>query len=264
MGTYRSLILAAGQLGFGLLLTLPAAAQDLQARIDWGQRYVVSAPLAGVVREISVRPGDEVAAGQVLFALDTRRLRAEARAAEAEREQLRLELAEAEREVDRAEELYDRTLIAMRELELSRIRRALVAAQLARAEAELQKVRVDLEDSQIRAPARARVLSVAVSVGEAVSPALAPPVLGTLGTTDTMRAGITVDASTAARLQPGQPARVRLDSGAVFDGSVAAVGWQPEDIGFGPGFRVDIQFSPPETAGLRAGQSATVSLGTGE
>jgi RND family efflux transporter MFP subunit len=264
MGTHRRLILAASRLAFGLLLTLPAAAEDLPARIDWGQRYVVSAPLAGVVREISVRPGDEVTEGQVLFALDTRRLRAEARAAEAEREQLRLELAEAEREVERAEELYDRTLIAMRELELSRIKRAMAAAQMTRAEAELQKIRVDLDDSQIRAPARARVLSVAVSVGEAVSPALAPPVLGTLGSTDPMRAEITVDADTAARLQAGQHARVRLDSGTVFDGSVAAVGWQTEDIGFGPGFRVDIQFSPPENVQLRAGQKATVSLGAGE
>jgi RND family efflux transporter MFP subunit len=263
MGTYRRLILAASLSGLGLLLALPATA-DLQARIDWGQRYVVSAPLAGVVREISARPGDQVAEGQVLFALDTRRLRAEARAAEAEREQLRLELAEAEREVDRAEELYDRTLIAVREVELSRIRRAMVAAQLARADADLQKIRVDLEDSQVRSPARARVLSVAVSVGEAVSPALAPPVLATLGSTDPMRAETTVDADTAARLQPGQPARVRLESGEVLDGSVAAVGWETEDIGFGSGFRVDVHFSPPEGLQLRTGQRAVVSLGAGE
>jgi RND family efflux transporter MFP subunit len=264
MGTYHRLILATSLLGLGLLLTLPAAADDLQARIDWGQRYVVSAPLAGVVREISARPGDQVAEGQVLFALDTRRLRAEARAAEAEREQLRLELAEAEREVDRAEELYDRTLIAVREVELSRIRRAMVAAQLARADADLQKIRVDLEDSQVRSPARARVLSVAVSVGEAVSPALAPPVLATLGSTDPMRAETTVDADTAARLQPGQPARVRLESGGVLDGSVVAVGWETEDIGFGPGFRVDVHFSPPEGLQLRAGERAVVLLGAGE
>ncbi|TVP81355.1 efflux RND transporter periplasmic adaptor subunit [Thioalkalivibrio sp.] len=260
MGASRSLILAAALTGLGLVLTQPVAADEREARIDWGQRYTVSAPLAGIVREISIQPGDRVTEGQTLFTLDTRRLRADARAGEAERERLHLELAEADREVERAEELYDRTLIALRELELSRIQRAMAAARLARADAELQKTRVDLEDSVVRAPAAGRILSVTVSMGEAVSPALAPAVLAVLGSTDPMRAETTVDADTAGRLQPGQPARVRLDTGEAFDGSVASVGWQVEDIGFGDGYRLAVHFSAPETARLRAGQSARVSL----
>ena len=260
MGASRSLILAAALTGLGLLLTQPIAADELEARIDWGQRYTVSAPLAGIVREISIRPGDRVTEGQTLFTLDTRRLRADTRAGEAERERLRLELAEADREIERAEELYDRTLIALRELELSRIQRAMAAARLARADAELQKIRVDLEDSVVRAPAAGRILSVTVSTGEAVSPALAPAVLAVLGSTDPMRAEATVDADTAGRLQPGQPARVRLDTGEAFDGSVASIGWQLEDIGFGHGYRLAVHFSAPETNRLRAGQSARVSL----
>nr|WP_296750457.1 efflux RND transporter periplasmic adaptor subunit [Thioalkalivibrio sp.] len=259
MGASRNLILAAALTGAGLMLAPPVAADELEARIDWGQRYTVSAPLAGIVREISIRPEEQVTEGQTLFTLDTRRLRADARAGEAERERLRLELAEADREVERAEELYDRTLIALRELELSRIQRAMAAARLARVDAELQKTRVDLEDSVVRAPAAGRVLSVAVSTGEAVSPALAPAVLAVLGSTDPMRAEATVDADTAGRLQPGQPARVRLDTGEAFDGSVSSVGWEVEDIGFGHGYRVEVHFSAPE-ARLRAGQSARVSL----
>ncbi len=262
MGASRShrLVLAATLTGLGLMLIQPLIADDLESRIDWGQRHTISAPLAGVVREISIRPGDRVTEGQTLFTLDTRRLRADARAGEAERERLRLELAEADREVERAEELYDRTLIALRELELSRIERAMAAARLARADAQLQKTRIDLEDSVVRAPAAARVLSVAVSAGEAVSPALAPPVLAVLGSTDPMLAEATVDADTAGRLQPGQPVAVRLDTGEAFDGSVASVGWQLEDIGFGPGYRLEVHFSTPETARLRAGQSARISL----
>lgn len=262
MGASRShrLVLAATLTGLGLMLIQPLIADDLESRIDWGQRHTISAPLAGVVREISIRPGDRVTEGQTLFTLDTRRLRADARAGEAERERLRLELAEADREVERAEELYDRTLIALRELELTRIERAMAAARLARADAQLQKTRIDLEDSVVRAPAAARVLSVTVSAGEAVSPALAPPVLAVLGSTDPMLAEATVDADTAGRLQPGQPVAVRLDTGEAFDGSVASVGWQLEDIGFGPGYRLEVHFSTPETARLRAGQSARISL----
>lgn len=260
MGRSRTLAIATVLIALGLSAPLPSIAAELEGRLNWGERHVISTPLAGLVREVQVKPGDHVDKDQTLFTLDTRRLQADARGLEAERARLRLELAEADREVDRAEELYDRTLIAIRELELARIQKAMAAARLNKVDADLQKIRIDLDDSRIRAPAAARVLSVLVSPGEAVSPALAPPVLVTLGSNNQMRAETTVDATTAGRLQPGQPARVRLDSGDVFDASVASIGWEVEDIGFGPGYRLDILFSPPETVQLRAGQSARITL----
>jgi len=259
MGRLRILVLATC-----LLATVPAAAVELQARVDWGERYTISTPLAGVVREIAVRPGDLVERDQLLFTLDTRRLRAEARAVEAELERLRLDLSETDREVERAEELYDRTLIAMRELELARIQRAMAAARLARAQAEQQRLRVDLDDSRIRAPAAGRVLTVAVTLGEAISPALAPPVLATLGSTDPMRADATVDPDLAGSLQPGQTVGVEVGSGETYTGAISAVGWELEDIGFGPGYRVEVRFSPPEAVQLRSGQPARVRLGGSE
>jgi RND family efflux transporter MFP subunit len=255
--------LAATALALGLVGGTPAGADELPALVDWGQRYQVSSPLAGVVREVSAIPGVRVEAGQLLFTLDTRRLQADLRAAEAERERVRLELAEADREVERAEELYDRTLIAVREVELARILRAMAAARLAKAEADLRRTRIDLDDSEVRSPAAARVLTVHVTAGDAVSPALAPPVLATLGGVDPMRADTTVDAGTAARLQPGQPASVQV-GGETLPATVASIGWEPEDIGFGPGYRVGVAFSPPGRAEFRAGQEARVRFGAQE
>lgn len=260
MGRLRTLLLAAGLLGATLATALPAAAIELEARLDWGERYTISTPLASVVREVAVRPGDAVAAGQLLFTLDTRRLEADARAAAAEVERLRLDLSEAEREVERAEELYDRTLIAVRELELARIQRAMASARLARAEAEQQRIRIDLEDSRVRAPAAGRVLTVNVSIGEAISPVLNPPMLAAIGSTDPMRAEATIDAETAARLRPGQEVEVDVGYGSIRAGTISGIGWEQEDIGFGPGYRVEVRFSPPETVQLRSGQSARVLL----
>lgn len=259
MGRFRILVLATG-----LLAALPAAALELQARVDWGDRYTISTPLAGVVREIAVRPGDLVERDQLLFTLDTRRLQAEARAVAAEIERLRLDLAEAEREVERAEELYDRTLIAMRELELARIQRAMAAARLARAQAERERIQVDLDDSRIRAPAAGRVLSVAVTIGEAISPTLAPPVLATLGSTDPMRAEATVDPELAGGLRPGQTVAVDVGSGEIYAGAISAVGWELADIGFGPGYRIEVRFSPPHAVQLRSGQTARLRLGSSQ
>lgn len=235
------------------------AAQEFPARVDWSQRYHVSTPVAGVVREIAVRTGDLVEAGQLLFSLDTRRIQADLRAAGADRARLRLELAEADREVERAEDLYDRTLIAVRELELARIQRSMAAARLAQAEAQLDRIGADLDDSRIRAPAPARVLSIEVTPGEAVNPSLAPPVLAVLGRIEPMRAVTTVGADLAAGLPRGQPAWVHIGDHAIA-GTVAEIGWELEDLGFGPGYRVGIEFLAPDPARLRAGQEVRVRL----
>lgn len=258
MGQTRSFLLASFLL-LGTTAGPSLHAEDLQARIDWGQRHVLSTPVTGVVREIAVRPGDRVDTGDVLITLDLRRLKAEVRAAEAEVERLRLELGEADREVTRAEELYDRTLVPIREVELARIQRAMAASQRARAQADLDRTRIDLDDSHIRAPVSSRVLSVGVTVGEAVSPALSPPILVTLGGTDPMRADTTVDAAVAARLRPGQSASVRVQ-GQTLPGTIRAIGWEPEDIGFGSGYRLSVEFSPPESIELRAGEPADILL----
>jgi RND family efflux transporter MFP subunit len=258
MGQSRS-FLPASVVFLAIVTGAPVQAEDLQARIDWGQRHVLSAPVTAVVREIVVRPGDRVATGDLLVTLDQRRWRAEVRAAEAEIAMLRLELGEADREVGRAEELYDRTLVPIRELELARIEQAKVASRVARAQANLDRIRVDLQDSQIRAPADARVLNIGVTVGEAVSPALSPPTLVTLGGTDPMRAETTVDGATAATLQTGQGVSVRV-RGHTLTGSVRATGWELEDIGFGPGYRLIIEFSPPDSLELRAGEPAVIAL----
>jgi RND family efflux transporter MFP subunit len=259
MGRLRILALTAG-----LLATLPATAVELAARVDWGERYTVTTPLGGVVREIAVRPGDLVEADQVLFTLDTRRLRADARAVEAEIERLGLDLSEADREVERAAELYDRTLIAVRELELARIQRAMAAARLARAQAEQQRIRIDLDDSRIRAPAAGRVLTVGVTIGEAINPTLAPPVLATIGSTDPMRAEATIDSALASDLRPGQTLSVDIGTGEIYTGTIRSIGWEAEDIGFGPGYRLEVRFSPPETLQLRSGQPAHLRLGDTE
>ena len=259
MGLSRSFLLASVLFLPGTLWGTSLQAEDLQARIDWGQRHVLSAPVTGVVREIAARPGDRVDSGDVLITLDLRRLNADIRAAEAELDRLRLELGEAEREVARAEELYDRTLVPIREVELARIQRAMAASRLARAQADLDRARIDLDDSRVRAPAPSRVIGIGVTVGEAVSPALSPPTLVILGGTDPMRAEATVDAAVAAALRVGQPVSVRVRE-QTLAGSVRTIGWEPEDIGFGHGYRLSVEFSPPESLELRAGEPASILL----
>ncbi|MBS3799535.1 MAG: efflux RND transporter periplasmic adaptor subunit [Thioalkalivibrio sp.] len=250
----------------GLLCSLLAlfpvatlAESGLAAQLDWGERYVITAPVAGRIKAVHVRTGARVEANDVLFGLDTRRASADLRAANATVERLQLELDEAERELNKAEDLYDRTLVAAREVELARIEHATVAARMTEARAQRDRIRVDIEDATIRAPASGRMARVNASPGQYVNPALVPPVLGVVGTTDPMRAIARVAGEIAGALQSGHKAEVVIGDRA-FSGTIAVVGWEPEAADNQRSYRVEVTFPVPEGARLRPGQSARIEL----
>ncbi|WP_018142177.1 efflux RND transporter periplasmic adaptor subunit [Thioalkalivibrio sp. ALJ7] len=252
-----SLLTTGGLLALLALAPTPVLAEEgFAAQLDWGERYRITAPVAGRIEAVEIRPGDPVAAEDVLFRLDTRRTDADLRAARANIERLQMELDEAERERDKAQDLYDQTLIAARELELARIDYATSAARLAEARAQRDRIRADLEDATIRAPASGRVVRVEANAGQYVNPAMFPPVLATLGTTDPMRAIGIVPAATAATLEPGETVTVVVGDQRL-SGTIAAVGWEPTGEEPERGYRVEVEFSPEDTA-LRPGQNAQI------
>ena len=256
--TSPSLLTTASLLVLFAITPAPALAEDgFAAQLDWGERYRITAPIAGRIDAIEARAGERVEADAVLFRLDTRRTDADLRAARATLERLQMELDEAERERDKAEDLYDQTLIAARELELARIDYATVAARLAEARAQRDRIRADLEDATIRAPASGRLVRVEANPGQYVNPALLPPVLAILGTVDPMRAVATVPAETAARLEPGENVTVVVGDQRL-PGTIASVGWEPTGEEPDRGYRVEVEFSPADGAPLRPGQHARI------
>ena len=262
--THASPLLTAA--GLAVLLALaPAAApaaDSIEAELDWGERYRITAPVAGRIDAIEVRPGARVEQDAPLFRLDTRRAQAELRMASAAIERLRMELDEAERELHKAEDLYDQMLIAARELELARIDHATAEARLAEARARRDRARADVDDAVVRAPADGRIVQIEVGRGQFVNPALAPEVLAVLGADDVLSARGIVSAERAAGLQPGQGARVVVGDHA-FDGEIVSVGWEPEGEGADRGYVVTVEFSAPELA-LRPGQSARIEPNANE
>ncbi len=245
-----------------LLALFPVATlaeNGLAAQLDWGERYAITAPVAGRIKAVNIQTGSRVEANDVLFRLDTRRASADLRAANATVERLQLELDEAERELNKAEELYDQTLVAAREVELARIAHATIAARMTEARAQRDRIGADIEDATIRAPASGRMARLNASTGQYVNPALVPPVLAVLGATDPMRAIALVPVATAGALHNGQTAEVVIGD-RVFSGTIAVVGWEPEEADNQRGYRVEVTFPVPEDARLRPGQSARIEL----
>jgi RND family efflux transporter MFP subunit len=147
---------------WGMLLGL------LWAGMASAQTLVLSVPGSGRVAEVMVSPGQQVRAGTLLIRLDARAANALLAQRQAERDALREEQAEAQRELDRAEELFERTVLSVTDLQLARSAFAKVDAQYRAAEAAALRAEAELEDLRINAPADGIVKSVLVARGQVV------------------------------------------------------------------------------------------------
>jgi multidrug resistance efflux pump len=219
--------------------------------IEPSSRTIVVAPeIDGVVASISVEPGQRVKAGDPLFALDDRTLRAaveeaaarsaraeamiklreaEQRAAEADSAGKRLVAARLRNSVERhrpiaetmSAEDFD-TLVTEAETAVFAFRAAEQAAISASAaadaavhEAELARAEragaeADLTRTVLRSPIDASVLSIDVRIGEAVRAADQRPASITVGAVDFLVARVQIDEAEVGRFDPGAPASALL------------------------------------------------------
>jgi multidrug efflux system membrane fusion protein len=155
---------------FLLLLTLAGAvyAQGRPADGRTDRAVVLGVPVSGVIGELHVAPGDQVKRGQRLLALDPRPFRLRLRAVEATVARLRPERDERARELERAQELYDRTVLSDVELQHARNAAEMAAAAYEEAESARELAALELEYSVLRAPSDGTVVGVEAAVGQVV------------------------------------------------------------------------------------------------
>jgi multidrug efflux pump subunit AcrA (membrane-fusion protein) len=176
----------------------------------------IAPAVAGLVAEVPVRVGDEVRAGAVLIQQDTRDAEAVIHVQQANVAALTASIAEAEVTLADREDQWDRMekLGASRVASMDEKQRALFAvraarsrlesrkADLAAAEAQLSRARVQRELLVVRAPRDGTVLQVNVRAGEYAAPsAMETPIL--LGRTDTFQLRADVDEDNAPRVRAG-------------------------------------------------------------
>ena len=102
-----------------LLLPALTTAAQWEAQLQWVRTVSLSTPVSGVIATVSVDRGDRVSADQVLLQLEDSRQQAELAATEARLKQAENNREEAQRELERTQELYDRTLLSDHDLQVS-------------------------------------------------------------------------------------------------------------------------------------------------
>lgn len=131
--------------------------QRFLGTIKAAKRSDVGFEVPGVIDAVAVTEGQTVGAGDVLARLDLRSLRARRAAAAATVDQVTAERELARARVDRQAPLAGSGAISAQNFDDTRLGEQALAARLAAARAELERIDVDLDKSVLRAPYDARI-----------------------------------------------------------------------------------------------------------
>jgi len=241
-----------------ILLAGPVLAVEKSAALDWNQRLELSTPVSGVVSQVLVKAGQRVKKNQTLIKLDHRGFNAQLKKAKAILSRGRENYTEAKLELERADELFERTAISVHDRQLVKIEYTKAQAELFEAEAGLTQARLDLEYSVIRSPLEAMVVQVYAHDQQTVVNRFQANPLLVIADVNHMLARTAVNVSELREVKAGAEVKVKVGS-QVFTGKVSSVGMEPKDDEQGGLYLLEVTFNP-EGKLFRKGQAATIIL----
>lgn len=190
------------------------------------QLVEVGSQISGVITEIKADFNSHVKAGEVVAQIDPATYERALGQAEAE-----LANAEAAQELaqlnyDRGEELLKANLISKSEYDQLRVNLTQAKAQVKTRQANVERARVDLERTTIRAPIDGVVITRRVEAGQTVAATMNTPTLFTIANDlRQMRIEAAVSETDVGGVEEGQKVQFTVDAfaGRTFEGSVKQV-----------------------------------------
>jgi HlyD family secretion protein len=244
------------------------------------RRAQISPEVGGRAIDIPHREGESVKAGDVLLRLDAGVLQArsalsrrELQASEAQRQQTCTGAERSEREVARLRKLAAEGIISTDALDAAQSSAQAAAAACRAAAAGIEQARASVELSNrqigqtvIRAPFDGVVADISVELGEYTTPSPPgmpiPPVIDLIDPAS-IYVSAPMDEADSARIQPGQPVRVSIDSypGRSFAGSVQRIApYVLDREEQNRTVEIEVGFGEPPDVRLLPGTSADVEV----
>jgi RND family efflux transporter MFP subunit len=209
----------------------PGPVLDASGYVTARRQATVSAKITGKVTEVLIEEGQQVKEGDLLARLDDTEARAQLSLSQAQLTAARSQLAEvrallvqAERDYGRQQELLRRQLVAEQSMDAARAQRDMVRARLGNLEEQIRVAiesvavaRVQLDNTEIRAPFSGVVVAKAAQPGEMISPISAGggftrTGIGTIVDMDSLEIQVDVNESFINRVAPGQPVEAVLNA----------------------------------------------------
>lgn len=246
-------------IGGSLLFSVSVFATQFDAVLQWSKRAELSTLSNGVVDKVFVDVGDKVTQGQLLLQLDPVVFEKRVRQSRVSMQSAREAYQEAGRERDRAQELYDRTVLSDHDLQVAKNNYIKAKSDYEKARVRFAQAEYDFKYSRIVAPFNAIVLERKIQPGQIVKTDLKPVPMLTIAQSDRMRARVLVSESDLTSIQMRQSAKV-ISNDDAYSGEVVSIGFEPVVSSSGERrYPVDIEFATGDRV-LRAGLSAKVEF----
>ena len=123
----------------------------------------------GIVRQVFVRAGDRVAAGQPLIQIDPDKQQASVTATESQRASREADLAFAKQQLARMQKLFEAGAVSRAELEQAETTQKTAEAQLAAVQSQIREDQVELQYYRVTAPSAGVIGEVVVRQGDRVT-----------------------------------------------------------------------------------------------
>ncbi|MCZ8132793.1 MAG: efflux RND transporter periplasmic adaptor subunit [Steroidobacteraceae bacterium] len=174
------------------------------------ETIAVAAELPGIVREVYVTAGQDVAAGAPLFRLDTRAVEAQLAAARAALRVAEVEARDARARAELYTTITDARAVSADEKDRVRFAAERAQATVALRAAEVKQLETDLARLTVRSPLAGRVLRVNVRAGEFAPAGPSSEPLIALGDVTPLHVRVQIDEEDASRIEAGAAAEGAL------------------------------------------------------
>ncbi|HEX6083870.1 MAG TPA: efflux RND transporter periplasmic adaptor subunit [Thermoanaerobaculia bacterium] len=234
-----------------------AITQTYPAQVEAIERVELRPRVTGALDAVHFTEGSVVSRGQLLFRIDPRPYAAALAEAEAALTQAKADAEATVREGERAARLVEKKAISQEDADRRIASAGVAAARVAAAQAAVERARLNLSFTEVRAPIAGRIGRAEVTRGNLVSPETR---LAVVVATDPVYVRFDVDENTlAAQLGAGR-GKWRVD----FNGMPAEVAFVENEIGRGTGtLRIRAKLGNPGGAVI-PGMYGTATLTLGE
>jgi len=236
-----------------VLWLISFSACAVEGVLDWFQPSFKSFYMAGTVEKVLVHSGQQVKKNQLLAQLDRRILAANIEKYKAGVKQLEPLIFDAQVEFNNAKELFSRTVLSEIDLQKKRGMFNQLQAQQAVVMADLKRVQILFNDTQLKAPYDARVIRVDMVPGLVISKenmATEKIILAQLGG---MVARVMLKVGQAEKIHLGQKVKLNIKS-IEHQGTVISSEQQADQ------YALEIEFKHNEKTVYLAGQKVNVEF----
>ncbi len=173
----------------------------------------VQPQVEGFVRQILVKAGDRVSAGQALVQIDPDLQQAAATVTESQRSARQADVALAKQQLERAQKLFEAGAISRAEVDSAEAAHENAAAQVTSLQSQIRENQVQLRYYRVTAPSAGVVGDIAIRQGDRVTP---QTVITTVDQAEGLEVYVNVPLEDAAGLRAGLPVEVVGGEGTVI------------------------------------------------